>query len=176
MKLPTNKAVHNYPLLLAKPNVDLDKFVFRLLQNFVQQTRKTMNIVSIRIITVDIKKSVAFYEQISNLPVIQYTPDFAELKTPAATLAIGSTNTLQFFGGEDVAKAAQNRSAIIEFRVKDVDESYNKLADFIEPCLVQKPTTMPWGNRSLLFRDPDGNLVNFFTPVTPDAIKKFDGA
>lgn len=34
--------------------------------------------------------------------------------------------------------------------------------------------TMPWGNRSILFRDPDGNLVNFFTPVTEDAIKKFD--
>jgi hypothetical protein len=32
---------------------------------------------------------------------------------------------------------------------------------------------MPWGNRSLLFRDPDGNLVNFFTPVTPEATKKF---
>ena len=32
---------------------------------------------------------------------------------------------------------------------------------------------MPWGNRSLLFRDPDGNLVNFFTPVTPAAIQKF---
>jgi hypothetical protein len=32
---------------------------------------------------------------------------------------------------------------------------------------------MPWGNRSLLFRDPDGNLVNFFTPVTPAAIEKF---
>jgi hypothetical protein len=24
-----------------------------------------------------------------------------------------------------------------------------------------------------LFRDPDGNLVNFFTPVTPAAIEKF---
>jgi hypothetical protein len=23
---------------------------------------------------------------------------------------------------------------------------------------------VPWGNRSLLLRDPDGNLVNFFTP------------
>jgi len=34
---------------------------------------------------------------------------------------------------------------------------------------VQKPTTMPWGNRSILFRDPDGNLVNLFTPVTEDA-------
>ena len=32
---------------------------------------------------------------------------------------------------------------------------------------------LPWGNRSLLLRDPDGNLVNLFTPVTPDAIEKF---
>jgi hypothetical protein len=32
---------------------------------------------------------------------------------------------------------------------------------------------MPWGNRALLFRDPDGNLVNLFTPVTPEAIAKF---
>ena len=39
--------------------------------------------------------------------------------------------------------------------------------------LVQRPTTMPWGNRSLLFRDPDGNLINFFTPVSPEALKKY---
>ena len=28
---------------------------------------------------------------------------------------------------------------------------------------------MPWGNRSILFRDPDGNLVNLFLlpPTTP---------
>jgi len=38
---------------------------------------------------------------------------------------------------------------------------------------VNEPTTMPWGNRSLLFRDPDGNLVNFFTPVTPEAVARF---
>jgi len=23
----------------------------------------------------------------------------------------------------------------------------------------------PWGNRSMLFRDPDGNLINFFAPI-----------
>jgi len=34
---------------------------------------------------------------------------------------------------------------------------------------------MPWGNRSLLLRDPDGNLVNLFTPMTRDAQKRFDG-
>jgi hypothetical protein len=39
---------------------------------------------------------------------------------------------------------------------------------------LRRPSrAMPWGNRSLLFRDPDGNLVNFFTPVTPAAIDKF---
>jgi hypothetical protein len=34
---------------------------------------------------------------------------------------------------------------------------------------------MPWGNRSILFRDPDGNLVNLFTPVTEEAIERFSG-
>ena len=38
--------------------------------------------------------------------------------------------------------------------------------------VVQPPTTMFWGNRSLLFRDPDGNLINFFTPVSAEARKK----
>jgi hypothetical protein len=32
---------------------------------------------------------------------------------------------------------------------------------------------MPWGNRSLLVRDPDGNLVNLFTPVGEQARVKF---
>lgn len=135
-----------------------------------------MNITSIRLITADVKKLVAFYEKITGLSAIHYTPDFAELKTETATLAIGSTNTLQFFGGNAVADAAQNRSAILEFRSTNVDEDYKKLGDFLQPCLVQPPTTMPWGNKSLLFRDPDGNLVNFFTPVSREAIQKFDAA
>jgi len=134
-----------------------------------------MNFASVRVITLDIKRLVRFYEQVTGQPVKQYTEDFAELLTPGATLAIGSTRTLQLFGGAHVAQAAANRSAILEFRVADVDADYRKLADFLSDCLVQEPTTMPWGNRSLLFRDPDGNLVNFFTPVTPEALQKFDG-
>ncbi|GAB4044762.1 VOC family protein [Spirosoma jeollabukense] len=82
---------------------------------------------------------------------------------------------MPLFGGDHIAKAASNHSAIIEFRVEDVDGEYQKLVDILGDLIIQKPTTMPWGNRSLLFRDPDGNLVNFFTPVTPEALKKFDG-
>jgi len=132
-----------------------------------------MNFVSIRIITADIKRLVHFYEQITGISVTMYTEDFGELKTPACTLAIGSTRTLQLFGG-DVARPADNHTAIIEFRVGDVDAEYRKLAEVIGDSLVQEPTTMPWGNRSFLFRDPDGNLVNFFTPVSEEGIKKFN--
>jgi predicted enzyme related to lactoylglutathione lyase len=133
-----------------------------------------MNFASVRIITADTKPLVRFYEQVTGMPVTQYTEDFAELHTPSATLAIGSTRTLQLFGGDNVAQPANNHSAIIEFRVDDVDAEYRKLVNILGEMVVQKPTTMPWGNRSLLFRDPDGNLVNFFTPVTPEALKKFD--
>jgi len=74
--------------------------------------------------------------------------------------------------GVGVARPADNHTVIIEFLVDDVDGVHQSLAGFVED-FVQEPTTMPWGNRSLLFRDPDGNLVNFFTPVTPAAIEKF---
>ncbi|BCG95692.1 VOC family protein [Mesorhizobium sp. 131-2-1] len=133
-----------------------------------------MNFVSIRIITADVRRLVAFYEEMTGTRLTLYTEDFAELITAAGTLAIGSTRTLQLFGGDHVAQPAANRTAIIEFRVADVDAEYRRLADRIAGSLVQAPTTMPWGNRSLLFRDPDGNLVNFFTPVTREAIKKFE--
>lgn len=56
--------------------------------------------------------------------------------------------------------------------IRVITDDVARLAGFVED-VVQEPTTMPWGNRSLLFRDPDGNLVNFFTPVTPAAIAKF---
>lgn len=132
-----------------------------------------MNLVSIRIITADVNKLLGFYEQVTGIAGVKYTEDFAEILSESATLAIGSTRTLAFFGGGEVAEAAHNRSAIVEFMVNDVDAIYNSIAGLVQPTLIQGPTTMPWGNRSLLFRDPDGNLVNFFTPVSPDAIKKF---
>ena len=89
----------------------------------------------------------------------------------ACTLAIGSVRTMALFGA-DAARPADNHSAIVEFRVDDVDKDYARLEKAVDD-FVQPPTTQPWGNRSLLFRDPDGNLINFFTPVTAEAIKKF---
>jgi uncharacterized glyoxalase superfamily protein PhnB len=95
---------------------------------------------------------------------------FAELIMPSCTLAIGHTQTTQLFG-TDSARPADNHTVIIEFRAEDVDSEYERLKPLVDDW-VQEPTTMPWGNRSILFRDPDGNLVNLFTPVTEEAIRK----
>ena len=131
-----------------------------------------MKLVSTRVITPDIKRLVAFYEQLTGKSLTVYTDDFAELTTPAATLAIGSVRTLRLFGPQ-ATHGPDDRIGITEFLVGDVDAEYRRISGAIERTLIQEPTTMPWGNRSLLFRDPDGNWVNFFTPVTPDAVQKF---
>lgn len=134
-----------------------------------------MNIVSIRIITADIRKLVRFYEQITEIKATWYTEDFVELRTENATLAIGSTKTLSLFGENQSVFHGQCHATIIEFITSDVDAIYARLLTRLKPSLIQEPTTTPWGNRSLLFRDPDGNMVNFFTPVTPEKQLKFYG-
>ncbi len=120
-----------------------------------------MNLVSLRLITDDLGRLVAFYEGITGQAAHWLTQDFAELQFPAFTLAMGSTRTMALFGAP--ASDGQDRArTIIEFRVADVDKVYDTVKA-LAPTIIQTPTTMPWGNRSLLFHDPDGNLVNFFT-------------
>ncbi|NEB80497.1 VOC family protein [Streptomyces sp. SID14478] len=132
-----------------------------------------MNFVSIRIITDDLARLVAFYEHVTGVRATWATEDFAELATPTATLALASTRTVPLFAPGS-ARPARNQSVITEFLVDDVDRVHRNLTDSGHLTdVVAGPTTMPWGNRSLLFRDPDGNLVNFFTPVTAAAVAKF---
>lgn len=130
-----------------------------------------MEFVSIRIITSDVARLVEFYERATGSRATWANEDFAELDIAGATLAIASTRTVPLFAPGS-ARPADNHSVITEFLVDDVDRVHQNLTGFLTD-FVTEPTTMPWGNRSLLFRDPDGNLVNFFTPVTPAAIEKF---
>jgi predicted enzyme related to lactoylglutathione lyase len=115
-----------------------------------------MNLVSMRVITNDMKRLVSFYEDITGLTATWYTEDFAELATPSCTLAIGSTRTMALFGS-GAARAADNHSVIIEFRVDDVDQAYASLGDAISD-VVQQPKTMPWGNAPCCFVTPTGIL------------------
>ncbi|WP_336775575.1 VOC family protein [Paenibacillus sp. MMO-58] len=130
-----------------------------------------MNFASIRIITDDVDRLVEFYEKVMGVSAERPAPVFAEFVVPPFTLAIGHSQTVQLFGAGS-AVAANNHSVIIELRVDDVDAEYERLKPFVGNW-VKEPTTMPWGNRAALFRDPDGNLINLFAPVTEEAIQRF---
>jgi predicted enzyme related to lactoylglutathione lyase len=86
---------------------------------------------------------------------------FSEFRTETGLLAIASTATVAMLG-DKAPVPGSNRSVIIEFLVTDVDAEFARIQNTLDDVVLE-PTTMPWGNRSTLFRDPDGNLVNLFS-------------
>ncbi|MBW9094918.1 VOC family protein [Microbacterium jejuense] len=126
-----------------------------------------MPFASIRIITDDVDRLAAFYERVTGLTAVRPAPVFAQIGGGGATLAIASPATVAMLG--DTLLAASNRSIIVEFEVADVDAEFARLESELTD-VVLPPSTMPWGNRSALFHDPDGNLVNLFSrPAAPPA-------
>lgn len=124
-----------------------------------------MDFASIRIITEDVDRLAGFYERVTETSAVRPAPVFAEFRTATGALAIGSTATVAMLG-ERAPRPGKNDSVIIEFLVADVDAEFARLKDFLEDVVLE-PTTMPWGNRSALFRDPDGNMVNLFSRPAP---------
>ncbi len=116
------------------------------------------------LITPNVNQLVAFYEAVLKLRAKRSGEDYAEFQTGAGVLAIFSAATQErYIPGS--AEGAANKSVVLEFRVTDVDQEYSRLQSVVKTW-VKPPTTQPWGTRSVYFRDPDGNLVDFFTPVT----------
>ena len=130
-----------------------------------------MNLVSIRLITDDVRRLVDFYEQATGVDRRLVDPGLRRDRHTG-----GHAGDRAHPHGRAVRRRERppGRQPHRDHRVprrrrgRRVRPAAGAVDDF-----VNEPTTMPWGNRSLLFRDPDGNLVNFFTPVTPEAVAKF---
>lgn len=119
-----------------------------------------------RLVTEDVRSLAAFYEKLLGTAP-KGNDDYVELQPEGAILAIVSRKAANFMHGGEWPAAA-NRSAILEFVVDDVDAERKRIDGFVSDWL-QQPKVMPWGNRSMLFRDPDGNPINFFKPLAAKA-------
>lgn len=125
----------------------------------------TPKLVNTCLITDNVNQLVKFYESVLSLKAQRSGKDYAEFHTGIGVLAIFSAAAQEkYIPGS--AKAARNQSAILEFRVTNVDNEYARLQTLVKTW-VKPPTTQPWGTRSIYFRDPDGNLVDFYTPREP---------
>jgi len=129
-----------------------------------------MKFASTRLIAADIKAMVAFYEMVTGLSAEWLAPVFAEIVTAKATLAIGGAETVALWK-EGSAEPGANRTAYIEFQVEDIDADYERLKGKVQ--LVHALKTMPWGNKTFQFRDPEGTAVSLYMPATEAAKKRF---
>jgi catechol 2,3-dioxygenase-like lactoylglutathione lyase family enzyme len=132
-------------------------------------TTNTVRLASVRVITRNVPRAVAFYEVLTGATPNYLTGDFVELVTPSATLAVSDASRVPLIAS-DTSGAAANDSSIVEFWVDDAEALFATLKATYgdELDVVQAPTMMPWGNVSALVRDPDGVLINLYTPVTPN--------
>ena len=114
------------------------------------------------LITNEVKALTAFYAQVLQIEPRTSGDDYVEFPTKVGTLALFRATAQEKYIPRS-ATAGQNHSSILEFRVGNVDEEYVRLHPIVKSW-VKGPTTQPWGTRSIYFHDPDGNLVDLFTP------------
>ena len=120
-----------------------------------------------RLVTDDLPRLVNFYEKVLQLQS-EGNPVFQAFRMEGADLGLFAKDAADKVHGGEWAPGS-NRAAIIEFLVDDVDAEYQRLNGTVVTDWVHEPRDMPWGNRSMLFRDPDGNVVNIYRPINPAA-------
>ena len=113
------------------------------------------------IITDDVAGLTNFYEKIFDEKAEKYGENYSELEIGNTTLAI-----FDVFEQENIASASarvkSNESIILEFEVEDVEKEYERIKE-MNIDMVKDISTQSWGNTSFYFRDPDGNLLDFYS-------------
>ena len=145
-------------------------FVAALLTLHAQSAKDNSSEASIRpvlvntcMVTESVRRLVEFYEPILQQKAKWSGDDYAEFATGVGVLAIFSFSAQEKYVPGS-AEAARNQSVILEFKVADVDAEYRRIRGMVKTW-IKPPTTQPWGTRSIYFRDPDGNLVDFYSPA-----------
>jgi predicted enzyme related to lactoylglutathione lyase len=120
-----------------------------------------MTLKQIRLFTNDVAKLTRFYESVSQAKAEIPSSGYVQFHNePCDGLAIVEQASTEAYGA-GVAEAGANRSVILDFEVTDIDAEYERLQDIVSDW-VMAPKLMPWGARAIVFRDPDGNLVNIY--------------
>lgn len=121
-----------------------------------------MNLNGICLITDNFKGLKEFYENILR-DKAEADEDYAAFSIRGAKFSIFSKRAMENMV-PDCREEAGYGNCVVEFEVEDVDKEYILLKEKAV-VFVKSPTTQPWGIRSVWFRDPDGNLINFYAEV-----------
>ena len=114
---------------------------------------------SVCIITQDVRRLRDFYQNV--LQVLAEGDDtFVVLSSQGSKLSLCSAHQMEEMADGSTTGMGYG-NCVLEFEVEDVDQEYERLKA-LDVLFVKPPTTQPWGLRSVWFRDPNGNIVNFY--------------
>jgi predicted enzyme related to lactoylglutathione lyase len=122
-----------------------------------------VELVQARLVTEDVAGLAAFYAGLvgANVPLNEYY-----VEVPAGPASVGfSKRRFTEYCPDRVARPGPARlpdEMILDFMVGDADAEYRRI-DALGVGWVLPPATQPWGSRSMIFKDPEGNLVNVFS-------------
>jgi predicted enzyme related to lactoylglutathione lyase len=124
-----------------------------------------MELVQCRMVTDDVEALAGFYARLLDVPAA-LNEYYVEIQAGPASVGFSRRRFTEHREAESIPAPSSSASGpvrrdgiILDFLVGDVDAEYPRIAA-LGVGWVMPPTTQPWGNRSMMFRDPAGNLVN----------------
>jgi catechol 2,3-dioxygenase-like lactoylglutathione lyase family enzyme len=121
-----------------------------------------MRVNGISIVTADVPRLRAFYTRVFGVEA-EGDDNFTALRTTGAALSLFSEEGMERMAPGSMEGAGRG-AYTLEVEVDDVDAEHARLKE-LGAEIVKPPTTQTWGRRSIWFRDPDGNIVNFYVNV-----------
>jgi predicted enzyme related to lactoylglutathione lyase len=131
-----------------------------------------MELQQCRIVTDDVAGLAGFYASLLGVPAA-LNEYYVEIQAGPASVGFSRRRFSEYRETGAQAPDAQAPDAhvpggtdeiVLDFVADDVDAEYPRIAA-LGVGWVMPPTTQPWGNRSMMFRDPAGNLVNVLSRV-----------
>ena len=115
------------------------------------------------VLTPQIDRMAEFYRQVLRIEPQWTGTAYAEFATEPGIFCLWSLDAYTEIAGAGARPTIGGGGIMLEFQIDDVDAEYARLGETLHLEFIIPPTTMEWGNRSIYFRDPDGNLLNLFS-------------
>jgi uncharacterized glyoxalase superfamily protein PhnB len=122
-----------------------------------------MDLIQARFVTDDVEALASFYARLvgAKAPLNDY---YTEVRTGVAGIAFSRRRFTEADARGADCPQLPSATAILDFHTDDIDGQYERVSS-LGVDWVMAPTDQPWGKRSMMFRDPEGHLVNVFAAI-----------
>lgn len=128
--------------------------------------RPRLELAQVRFVAAAIEPIATFYAALLGVTV-PFNDHYLEMPAGPASVGfsrVGFTEDRAPRVASDTALTVHEGEMILDFTADDVDAEHSRI-ETLGATWVMRPTTQPWGRRSMLLRDPYGHLINVSTPA-----------